>query len=145
MKAISCLWLIKGSLETLKELKKKGYKIALVSGSINIVLEKLIPNYRELFEHVYLNELEFDRKGEIKGIKITDFDIEEKSSGLKKICETENIKPEECVFVGDHYNDIGIAKKAGFSISFNSKSSELDRVCNIVIRKKDLRGILKYL
>ncbi len=42
-------------------------------------------------------------------------------------------------------NDIEIAKLAGFSIAFNSKSEELNEVSDVVIEKKDLREILEYL
>jgi hypothetical protein len=34
---------------------------------------------------------------------------------------------------------------AGFSIAFNSKSKELNKVCDVVIKEKNLKEILKYI
>ena len=74
--------------------------------------------------------------------------IESKRTGerkaLKQIAEREKIKLEECVFVGDHDNDLKIAEEAGLSIAFNAHSEELKKVANVVVAKKDLREILKY-
>ena len=49
------------------------------------------------------------------------------------------------MFVGDHDNDVEIAKTAGFSIAFNSKSEKLNDAVDVVIRKKDLKEILNYI
>ncbi|MCH7772741.1 MAG: HAD-IB family phosphatase [Bacteroidetes bacterium] len=46
-KAISGLKLMDGTLETLNELKKSDIKLAIISGSLSVILEKFIPNYKE--------------------------------------------------------------------------------------------------
>lgn len=143
MKAISHVRLMKGAKETLEYLKKKGCKIAVVSGSLQIVLEKLMPDYRRIFDYVYINRIFFKTDGSVKGIE-TKHDFKDKSKSLLEICAAEKIGPEDCVFVGDHNNDVDIATLAGFSIAFNSKSERLNEVCDVVIRKKDLREIPKF-
>ena len=50
--AIKPLKLVPGALETLKELKDKGLKIAIISGSLDIALQYLIPNYKEIFDDI---------------------------------------------------------------------------------------------
>ena len=145
MKAFKKAKVMEGAMETIKFLKGKGYKTAIISGSMNILLEKLIPDYKEIFDHVFINNIFFDEKGEIKDFELTSFEQVNKKTGLLKICELEGIQPKECVFVGDHYNDIDIAEAAGFSIAFNSKSEDLNKVSDVVIKKKDLREVLKYL
>lgn len=144
-KAIRKVNLIEGALETIRALKRKGYRIGLVSDSLDIVVKILIPGYNRLFDHVYINRLFFGRKGEILKVKTTEFNFGNKAKGLEKICREEGIGPKDCVFVGDHENDVEIAKLAGFSIAFNSKSEKLKEVADVVIEKKDLREILKYL
>jgi len=136
---------MRGSIETLRELKEMGIRTAVISGSIDFLLEKLIPDYEEFFDHVFMNRISFDKEGEIKGMKATEFYLEHKKTGLLKICESEGIDPEETVFIGDHENDLEIAKLAGLAIAFNSKSRELDEIADVVIRKKDMREVLKYL
>jgi len=145
LKALGKAKLMRGAKKTLKELKGREFKIAIMSGSLDILLEKFLPDYEKIFDYVFINRIIFDEKGEIKQVKATPFDMEHKKAGMIKLCETEGISPEECVFVGDHDNDIEIAKSAGLSIAFNSKSEKLNEVSDVVIKKKDLREILKYL
>ncbi len=143
-KAIEPLKLMPGALPMLEELKKAGLKLAIVSGSITFVLDKLIPDHEKIFDHVYMNKVVFNKDGTIKQGIGTPFDMEHKATGLKKIAEQEGIPLEQCVFVGDNHNDVHIAEIAGFSIAFNCKSDELAQIADVVIEKKDLREILKY-
>jgi phosphoserine phosphatase SerB len=145
LEAVGKAKLMRGAIETLKELKETGIKTAIISGSIDFLLEKLIPDYDEFFDHVFMNRISFDRKGEIKGIRATEYYLENKKTGFLEICEKEGIDPEEAMFVGDHDNDVHVAEAAGFTIAFNSKSEKLNETANVVIKKKDLREILKYL
>ena len=137
--------LMDGALETLETLKRENYKLALISGSLSILLEKFIPDYKRIFDHVFINRVEFDEKGEIRDVKPTPFDMSHKKTGLIKVCELEGIEPKDVAFVGDHDNDLGIAREAGFTIAFNSKSQKLNEIADVVVEKKDLREILKYL
>ncbi len=143
--AITSLSLMKGAYDTLHEIKKRGYTIAIISGSLNIVIEKLIPDFKEYFKYILINRLFFDDKGEITGSKFTEYDMEKKADGLNYIAKQEGILLSECMFIGDNFNDMEIAKEAGFSIAFNSKSDELNKIVDAVIEKKDLREILKYI
>jgi phosphoserine phosphatase len=144
-KAVRGVRLVEGAVETIKTLKKRGFKTGLISDGLDIAVKTLIPDYKEMFDHVYVNRLLFDGKGKIARVEITNFNVGGKANGLKKICKEEGIPPEDSVFVGDHINDIEIAKLAGFSIAFNSKSEKLNEVSDVVIEKKDLREVLKYL
>ncbi|MBI1970018.1 HAD-IB family phosphatase, partial [Candidatus Woesearchaeota archaeon] len=49
LEAIQHLRLMTGALETIQELKRKGLKLTIISGSIDLVLEKVFPNYKEFF------------------------------------------------------------------------------------------------
>ncbi|MCK5016141.1 MAG: HAD family phosphatase [Candidatus Peribacteraceae bacterium] len=145
LESLKAATVMNGAHETLKELKKRGYKLAIISGSMNVLLEELLPEYKEVFDYVFINKIFFDENGKIKDVEATPFDMEHKKTGLLKICKIEGIKPDSVAFVGDHKNDLEIAKIAGFTISFNSKSEELNKIADVVIEKKDLTEILKYL
>jgi len=138
------LKLMEGALETLKELKKKGVKLAIISGSLSVIVEHFIPNYKEIFDDIYLSWIDFDEESRIRKIEATSFDMEHKATALKEIAERENLKLEECAFVGDHDNDLKIAEEAGLSIAFNAHSEELKKVADVCIEKKDLREVLKH-
>ena len=135
---------MEGAMETLKELKRRGFKLAVISGSLNIILEKFIPDYNDFFDDVFLNRIYFDENGWISGVEATEFDMEAKALAMKKIAEREKISLKECVFIGDYLNDMKIMQEAGLGIAFNCNYEELKKVADIVIDKKDLREVLKY-
>ena len=136
--------LMQGALETINTLKSENIKLAIVSGSLDIILEHLIPNYKELFDDVFLSHLIFDNN-KLTHAKVTEYDMIRKADALKKIAEREKIPLSQTVHIGDHHNDVEIAKIAGLSIAFDCKDQELKKVADIVIKKKDLRETLKYI
>lgn len=144
LRALSNLKLMFGAKDTLYELKSRGLKLAIISGSLNIAIEKVLPKYKEIFDYVFINEIFFDKKDKIKKIIPTKYDMVHKATALQEICEKERIRIQDTIFVGDNDNDVQVAKIAGLAISFNSKSAELDRSCHVVIKRKDLKEILKY-
>ena len=144
-KAIEHLKLMEGAIETLNELKKRNYKLAIISGSLNIILERFIPNYDEFFSDVFLSRIYFDETGEISRVEATEFDMDAKAHALKKIADRENISLKQCVFVGDYLNDMKIIQEAGLGIAFNCRYDELKRAADVVVDKKDLREILKFI
>lgn len=144
-KAIGHLRLMNGAMETLQEIKKRGIKLAIISGSLNIILEKLMPNYEEFFDDVFLSKIYFDEEGNIAKVEATEYDMDAKALALKKIADREKISLKECAFVGDYLNDMKIIQEAGLGIAFNCQHDELKKAADVVIDRKDLRGILKYI
>lgn len=145
LNAISHLKLMEGAMDTLNELKRKGLKLAVISGSLNVILEKFIPNYEEIFDDVFISRIYFDEHGSIRKIEATEFDMDAKALALKKIADRENIELSECVFIGDYLNDMKIIQEAGLGIAFNCMHDELKKAADVCIDKKDLREILKYI
>ena len=144
-RAIGHLHLMEGAMETLQELKKHKIKLAIISGSLNVVIEKFMPDYMDFFDDIFLSRIYFDDGGNIIKIDATEYDMDGKALALKKIAEREKISLKECAFVGDYLNDIKIIKEAGLGIAFNCEHEELKKVADVVIEKKDLREILKYI
>ncbi len=140
---ISRLSVIPGVHETISILKQKGYKIAVISGSLDLVLQTKLPEVK--FDEVFINRLKFGENEKLTGGIPTPYDLEHKASGLIHIAEKYGISPEECVFIGDNENDVHIASIAGLSIGFNLKSEKLSEIVNVVVKKKDMREILQYL
>jgi phosphoserine phosphatase len=137
--------LMKNALETIDELKKKGIKLAIISGSLDVILEYLMANYKELFDDVFLSKMIFDENGKLVGAIPTEFDMIKKAAALIKIADREKIDLKQTVHIGDHHNDVEIAKIAGLSIAFDCKDDELRKVADVVIDKKDLKEVLKHI
>lgn len=128
-----------GAFEITGELKARGHKLAVVSGSLDIVVSHIFGD--DLFDHLRINEIRFDADGRIVGGRPTPFDLAGKADGLRDIAAIEGLPMSATAFVGDNHNDLWIARAAGLSIAFNCKSERLRNVCDIEIKKKDLRAL----
>jgi|SRR3989338_3794838 len=144
-RAMEHLKLMEGAMDTLKELKKRNMKLAIISGSLNVVLEKFIPDYNDFFDDVFLSRIYFDESGSISKVEATEFDMDAKALALRRIAKREGISLKECVFVGDYLNDLKIMEEAGLGIAFNCRHEEVKKAADVVVEKKDLREILKHI
>jgi phosphoserine phosphatase len=129
-----------GAHETLAELRRRGHRLAIISGSLDIVVDRLFGEVG--FDHVLINTIEFDGQGRISGGEPTPYDLRGKAEGLAEICRQEGIQTAQAAFVGDNLNDLWVARAAGLAIAFNCKSDELRQVCAAEVEELDLRGIL---
>ena len=127
------------------KVKKRGVKLALISGSFDVVLEQVFPNYRKLFDDVFISRLQFNRSGGLKALEFNHFDVEHKATAVKQIAEREGISLKACVFVGDEFNDLHAIREVGLGIAFNCRDEQVRREADVVIDKKDVREILKYI
>ena len=130
--------LMEGAEETILELKKRGYKLATITGNFEIITNRL----KDLdIDYIFCNQLH-DEDGKLTG-EISGPLIVEGSKGevLQELMDQEGLKAAECAAVGDGANDIPMLEKAGLSIAFNAKPA-LKEVADVVVEGKDLREIL---
>jgi len=132
-----------GARETLGALREQSVRRAILSGSIDLVLNHFFAD--EHFEQVLINRVRFDDQGRLDGGTHTDFDVERKAHGIREISRRTGVPVHRIAFVGDNYNDISAAREAGLSIAFNPRSKELESVADVVIRDDDLRSILPHI
>lgn len=137
------LTLVVGARETLHELKTRGTRLAVISGTLDLLLDSLFPDHP--FDEVYANRIVFDLEGHISHWHATPFDMDGKGVALRAIAQREQIPLSRCAFVGDHANDLAAAQQAGFSVAFNPKSAELAAAASAVVVSCDLRDILPHL
>jgi phosphoserine phosphatase len=141
--ALAPLRLVDGARETLGELKSRGMRLAVISGTLDLLLDTLFPDHP--FDEVYTNRIWFDGDGAISGWQATPFDMEGKAVALRSIATREEIPLARVAYVGDHSNDISAARVAGFTVAFRPKSPELEAIAGAVIRSDDLRDVLPHL
>ncbi|MEE9609718.1 MAG: phosphoserine phosphatase SerB [Desulfatiglandales bacterium] len=134
--------LTKGATDTISALKRRGIKVAVVSGGFDIVANRV----KEELDLDYAVANEFVVKngkitGEVEGPM-----IEEGSKGkiLEELAKKAGAPLDECVAVGDGANDVSMVEKAGLGIAFNSKGV-LNEKADVVIKKNDLREILPHI
>lgn len=141
--SFGALTLVDGARETLDALKAHGTRLAVISGTLDVMLDTLFPDHP--FDEVYTNHIAFDAEGLISHWRATPFDMDGKGIALRSIALREDIPLARCAFVGDHANDLAAARLVGFSIAFNPKDAELEAAASAVVRSRDLRDILPHL
>jgi phosphoserine phosphatase len=137
-KTMENIQLMEGAKETIEELKKRGYKIATISGSFEFIANRLKDELG--LDYAFSNILHEENgslTGEVSGPLVTG----SKADVLKDIIKMENISAEECAAVGDGANDISMLELAKMGIAFNAKPV-LREMADVIIEKRDLKELL---
>lgn len=124
------------------ELKARGYRLAVISGTLDIVIDEFFPEHP--FDAVFTNRIHFDDTGRLHSWTATRYDMKGKAHALAELAERFGLTLEQCAFVGDHSNDVDAAREAGFSIAFNPKSPALIEVADVVVHAETLDPILEF-
>ncbi len=138
-KVVDNIPLMEGAEETIKELKKRGYKIATITGNVEIVAQRL-KNELDL-DYAFCNILHEKNgllTGEVSGPLLVEGS---KADILQELLDTVKLSTEECAAVGDGANDISMLQKAGLGVAFNAKPV-VKEMADVIIDGKDLRELL---
>lgn len=130
----------KGSEELFKYLHDKGLKIIAISGGLTPLLEYLNEKFK--FTAFMANDIIFEN-GQICGKFRINVKPHNKGFVLRKILNKLNLKPENCIGIGDSEFDVPMLKLCGYSIAFNPKDKRLQKICNEVIFSEDLLVVLE--
>lgn len=133
--------LMEGAEDAIKGLKDKGYKIAVISGSFDLIADPLKEKLN--LDYLFTNKLE-EKDGKLTG-EVTGPLVEgSKADVLNSIIESSDISVEECIAVGDGANDISMMEIAQVGIAFNAKPA-VKEVADIILEEKDLKEVLNII
>lgn len=106
-----------GAKEMIKHLQGNGFEIALISGSMDILVEKVA---KELgIEHWGCNNrFEFDENDKLKRILTVADDYEYKLQQLEQFMSERGVSPKDVICVGDGNSDAKLFEACGRSITF---------------------------
>jgi len=130
--------LMAGAEKTIACLKEKDVDVAIISGSFDVVAEKVKDKLG--VDAVYTNSFTVEDgklTGEVTGPLVSG----SKLDVLKDHVEEAGITLDEVVAVGDGANDISMIESAGCGIAFNAKDS-VKEIADIVVDGKDLCKVL---
>ena len=132
-----------GAEDLINYLKEKGYKIYLISCSIDIYLEELTRKLK-LDGFFAGTKFIFDENGELLSIESECFENENfKEEKVRKVAEENNAEIEDIIFVGDGKNDIGAFKITKKGIAIDSEVEELRNIAwKNVKQLKEIKNIL---
>ena len=130
--------LMNGACKTIECLKEKDVDVAIISGSFDVVAEKVSDKLG--VETFYTNSFTVEDgklTGEVTGPLVSG----SKLDVLKDHVEEAGITLDEVVAVGDGANDISMIESAGCGIAFNAKDS-VKEIADVVVDGKDLCKVL---
>ena len=130
--------LMPGACKTINCLKEKDVDVAIISGSFDVVADKVKDKLG--VDTVYTNSFTVEDgklTGEVTGPLVSG----SKLDVLKDHVEKAGIALENVVAVGDGANDISMIESAGCGIAFNAKDS-VKEIADIVVEEKDLCKVL---
>ena len=127
-----------GAEETINTLKEKDLDVAIISGSFDVVAEKIKDKLG--VDAVYTNSFSVEDgklTGEVTGPLVSGSKLDVLNDHVEKA----GITLDDVVAVGDGANDISMIESAGCGIAFNAKDS-VKEIADIVVEEKDLTKVL---
>ena len=135
------LRLTEGAETLFAELKRLGYKTAILSGGFTYFAKQLQAKLG--IDYVFANELEVV-DGKVTGVAVEPIvDAQRKADLLRELAHKEGLRLEQTIAVGDGANDLPMLHAAGFGVACHAKpkvQAEAPYCINFV----GLDGVLNY-
>lgn len=113
------LRLTEGAENLFAELKRMGYKTAILSGGFSYFAKQV--QARLGIDYVFANELEVV-DGKVTGVAVEPIvDAQRKADLLKELAHKEGLQLEQTIAVGDGANDLPMLALAGLGVAFRAK------------------------
>ncbi|MDN5399573.1 MAG: phosphoserine phosphatase SerB [Pseudomonas sp.] len=113
------LRLTEGAETLFAELKRLGYKTAILSGGFTYFAKQLQAKLG--IDYVFANELEVV-DGKVTGVAVEPIvDAQRKADLLKELAHKEGLRLEQAIAVGDGANDLPMLAIAGLGVAFRAK------------------------
>lgn len=113
------LRLTEGAEVLFAELKRLGYKTAILSGGFTYFAKQL--QARLGIDYVFANELEVV-DGKVTGVAVEPIvDAQRKADLLRELAQKEGLSLEQTIAVGDGANDLAMLAIAGLGVAFRAK------------------------
>jgi len=138
--------LMSGAEELGDYLKKEGYFLAIISGGFNFFARSVAKKIGA--EFVYANGFELDDFGYLTGKPLYQVNPWKKGVNVRDVFERTSADPSKCIAIGNDRPDISMLELVGVPIGINptpGSDEALGRVCDVVIRGKDLRNVIGFL
>ena len=140
----------RGAEKLIGEMREKNYvKIAIVSGGLKLVAEKLM-HQLDLDDVLANGFITFTKnvEKEIKEVLISPeykYNFSRKDELIEDLAENYGIPLEQTLAVGDSKFDIPMFKVAGTGIAFHPKDEEVEEVADKTVEDGDLTELIEYI
>jgi len=121
-------------------LKNLGFKVGLVSGGFDFLVDELKKRFH--LDFAFSNKLELSNNGELSGkVTGTIVDAERKAQILHDMTQVFSFHPAQSIAVGDGANDRLMLESAGLGIAFKAKA-KLQEIAEVSINQGNLDSLL---
>ena len=131
--------LMPGLVETVKELKNHGWKVAIASGGFTYFAEVL--QQKLGLDFIAANQFEIiDGKltGKVQGAIV---DAQYKAQTLQQLAQQFNIATENTVAIGDGANDLAMMQVANVGVAYHAKP-KVQQLVQVIVNFTDLTALL---
>ena len=131
--------LMPGLVETVKELKNHGWKVAIASGGFTYFAEVL--QQKLGLDFIAANQFEIiDGKltGNVQGAIV---DAQYKAQTLQQLAQQFNIATENTVAIGDGANDLAMMQVANLGVAYHAKP-KVQQLAQVIVNFTDLTALL---
>lgn len=130
-----------GAREAVEYVRSKGYETALISGSIDIMVDLVAHDLGITYAKAN-NTFIFDDANRLTGIHTFGDDTIGKADHLESFCDKLGISMNECACIGDGENDIEMFRRTGHGITFRGSKIEHD-AWKVIDSLKDIPTIFE--
>lgn len=131
--------LMPGLVETVKELKNHGWKVAIASGGFTYFAEVL--QQKLGLDFIAANQFEIiDGKltGNVQGVIV---DAQYKAQTLQQLAKQFHIAKENTVAIGDGANDLAMMQVADVGVAYHAKP-KVQQLAQVIVNFTDLTALL---
>lgn len=143
--ALSGFEIMPGAKETIRELKKKGFIIGIVSCGLDVLAEQVAKELGINLNYILAEGLEIDKQGYLTGEGVSRVELLKKDEALIRLTKKMKVSLKRTFAVGNSKYDIPMLLAANMGIAFNPEDEEITQIADAVARDKNLCGILKYI
>ena len=132
--------LMPGAERTLTELRRRGFKTAIVSAGIDLLADMIAEKVP--IDVRLANGMKSDSGGRLTGEGVLRVKLTDKGDAVGKIANQFRASKEDIVAVGNSNYDVSMFKRSGLGVAFNPDDEFVRKEADAVIEEKDLSKIL---
>jgi len=135
--------LMPGAAETMRRLRERGIRTAIVSAGIDLLSERIADELAMDYE--IANGLETDRTGRLSGRGVLRVKLTDKGDAVLEAARKFGAAKEDVVAVGNSRYDVSMFRMAGKGIAFSPADDSVRKSADAVVDEKDLTMVLDHL
>ena len=135
--------LMSGAAETMAELRRRGFKTAIVSAGIDLLSERVAEELH--MDLQFANGLCTDEVDRLSGEGIFRVRLMEKGKTVTEAARMLGVGPDNIISVGNSRYDVSMFEHSTLGIAFCPEDDHVRENADVVIDEKDLRKVLDHL